>query len=389
MTERYPDDAALLALTEDEATGVAYIPTGRTPYHLEFRRMLQRLLLVAGRANDLRVFQDADLSVGVRGGRCFVGGAARVVDGAESISVTTGSATYVWVDSAGAIQTGSALPADRTQFLPLALVTTGEAAIATIEDLRGEVLMSSPTLGLLGVTATTAEIDRALSGAAATVTAAATNRATGGAASNADGDHRHLQSAQEVAGEAFFSLVNISADAAAQMSLAWSLPNRLIDAVTLGPNTATGFLEQRFDGRTFNLVGAVHAQFGHEGALAASATGRLMGAAAVQGTIVDVILSVGANMQSSAGADGVAATVRKNGLAVTSTAPAITSAAGTGFRSTDRGDGAAAVMKSDGSERVERGDLLTVDLARTAAGTVTGEAIDVVVLVVIRVDRPE
>ncbi len=70
MSERYPDDATLLAMEQDAATGVQYIPTGQSPYYLHFRKLVHRLLLACGRANDLRVYQDGDLSVGVRPGRC-------------------------------------------------------------------------------------------------------------------------------------------------------------------------------------------------------------------------------------------------------------------------------------------------------------------------------
>ena len=389
MVERYPDDAVLLAIEADGATGVEYIPTGKTPYHLEFRRMLQRLLLAAQRANDLRVFQDGELTLGVRAGRCFVGGAARVFDGAQAVDVPLNTTTFLWLDGEAALQSGESLPADRTQFIPLAQVTTDGSTITSLTDLRGEAFLYSPALASLGLTATPEEINRALAGAAESVTAGALGRLTGGGGSTADSDHRHLQSAQDVAGQAYFSIVNISADPAANIVLAWSLPNRLLDAPTLAPNLANGFLQQAYDGVSFNLVGAVHAQFTHESALTASLTGKLLGGAPVSGRIVDVILSVGGNIASSNGADGVSATVKKNGVIVTTTSPAITAADGAGFRSTDRGDGTAAVMKSDGSELVERGDVLTVDLTRTASGTVSSEATDVVVLAVIRVDRPE
>lgn len=389
MAERYPDDAALLALVEDEATGVAYIETGKTPYHLEFRRMLQRLLLAGSRANDLRVYQDGDLTIGVRGGRCFMDGAAVAFAGAVGIAISPGGTTYVWIDDAGTIQTGGDWPTDRTQFIALAEVIADSSLITSLTDRRGEAFLYNPTVESLGLTATTLEINRALAGAGVTVTAGALDRLTGGASSNADVDHRHLQSAQDVAGDAFFSLVNVSADVSAAMMLAWSLPNRLIDATTLGPNVSTGYLEQSFDGETFSLVGSVHAQFVHEGALGASVTGKAMGVTPVTGRVVDVVLSVGSNIVSSTGADGISATVKKNGVAVTTTSPAITATDGGGFRSTDQGDGSSAAMKSDGSELTQRGDVLTVDLTRAAAGTVSSEAMDVVVLVVIRADQPE
>ena len=44
MPERYPSDATLLALSADTATGVEYIPTGQSPYYLQFRKLLQGLL---------------------------------------------------------------------------------------------------------------------------------------------------------------------------------------------------------------------------------------------------------------------------------------------------------------------------------------------------------
>src|SRR5690554_4821562 len=112
--ERYPSDAALLALTEDETTGVPYIPTGATPYHLLYRRMLHRLLRATERANDLRVYQSGDLSVGVRAGRCFVADDAVTFAGAEHIALDANGTTWLWLDEQGAVQTSNeGLPSDR------------------------------------------------------------------------------------------------------------------------------------------------------------------------------------------------------------------------------------------------------------------------------------
>ena len=44
MSETYPSDSVLLALTSDPDTGVEYIETGKAPYYLEFRKMLYRIL---------------------------------------------------------------------------------------------------------------------------------------------------------------------------------------------------------------------------------------------------------------------------------------------------------------------------------------------------------
>ena len=73
MSEVYPSDSELIALLSDSETGVEYIPTGTAPYYLHFRKLLYRLLLSAKRGNDLRVFDEGGLSVGVKAGKYWVG----------------------------------------------------------------------------------------------------------------------------------------------------------------------------------------------------------------------------------------------------------------------------------------------------------------------------
>lgn len=283
MTERYPDDATLLALSEDPVTGVSYIPTGLTPYFLEFRKLVQRTLLATQRANDLRVYQDGDLSVGVRGGRVFIGNTAQDVAGSEGVAVAGNATTHVWVDAAGVVQTGTAgLPGDRTLLVPMAEVVTGTSTIVSITDLRGEAFLHIPSLASLG-----AEVS--------------------------------------------------------------------VQAV-------------------------------HEGDLTGSVAGKLVGAVAADGVVTGVVLSEKGNMVSDTAVDGVSASVRVNGVVVTSTDPAVTSGDGPGFRSTASGDGTAAVIKTDGTEQVRKGDVFTVDLTRAVTGVVTTEASDVVVLVVVSVN---
>jgi hypothetical protein len=390
MAERYPDDATLLALAEDSDTGVQYIPTGQSPYYLEFRRLIQRLLLAGQRANDLRVYQDGDLSIGVRAGRCMVGGTVRVFDGSTGIAIAANSSTHVWLDQAGALQTGLAgLPADRSTFIALAEVVTGSSSITALTDLRGEAFLASPSAAVLGLTATVSEINQALDGIDANVTAAKFVTLCGGPTSNANTLHMHTQQPQVVAGDAIFKLINSSSDAAANMALALSLPQHLPDDTWLLVNRDNGFLQQRYYGATYNLVGVVDQQWGHEGALTATVTGKLLGVVPVSGTVTAVILSAKTNLQSSDSADGISATAKVNGFALTSTDPQLTSVAGSGFKSTAQGDGTSAVIKTDGTEQVTRGDVLTVDITRLANGTVNVEAADVVVMVVIRVDQPE
>ena len=73
MGETYPSDNDLLAITSDIETGVEYIPTGTLPYYLPFRKLLYRLILAAKRSNDLRLFDEGGLDVGVMSGRFWVG----------------------------------------------------------------------------------------------------------------------------------------------------------------------------------------------------------------------------------------------------------------------------------------------------------------------------
>jgi len=390
MTERYPDDATLLALAEDTATGVEDIPTGRTPYYLEFRKLVQRLLLATQRANDGRVYQDGDLTIGIRPGRCFINHTPLSFAGAQAIAITTNETTYLWLDSAAAVQSGATgFPADRTTFIPLAAVTADGNAITDITDHRGESFLHAADLASLGLAATRNEIDQALAGINASVDAAALNTLTAGPLNSADTEHRHLQVAQDDDSEVLFTLINDNTGGSANVGLAFLLPGVLADGTVLAPDRNHGFLRQSYDGATYHLVGAVHAQFTHEGALTTSLTDKLIGVVPIEGAVSNVILSIGTNMVSSLGADGVAATAKVNGVILATTNPTITSADGAGFRSTAQGDGTAAAVKTDGTQNVARGDLLTVDLTRTAAGAITTEAADIVILIVIRPNRPE
>ena len=75
MTEQYPSDADLNALsgTDDSGQEVTYPTIYESPYYTTFYKMLYRLLDVARRAGDLRVYKDGDLTFGVRAGKYFDG----------------------------------------------------------------------------------------------------------------------------------------------------------------------------------------------------------------------------------------------------------------------------------------------------------------------------
>ncbi|MEM9883134.1 MAG: hypothetical protein AAF800_09485 [Planctomycetota bacterium] len=388
--ELQPDDAVLLSRTRDEATGVDYIPTGRSPYVLEYRRSLHRTLRVAERAGDLRVYADGDLTVGVKPGRCYIGETAVAFAGADAVAVTPDTVTTLWLDAAGVVQTSTdGLPADRATFIPLARVAADTAAIDTITDLRGEAFLQAAGPASLGLVATADEINQALSGIDPSVTDSALNRVTGGPLSDADLYHTHTSLSANEAGEAKVYLTNNSLSPTADLSVRFSVPERYLYDTVLKVNPDHHLLEQRYGSDVYTLVGAASLSYVHAGTLTASLTNHPLGPVPITGRIVAVVLSVADNLQSSDTGDGLTAAIDVNGTPATQAPASLSSADGPGFACTDRGDGTSATLNTDGSAGVSRGDLLTLNLTRTAAGTVTQEAVDIAVLVVVRAARPE
>jgi hypothetical protein len=311
-------------------------------------------------------------------------------EGSGGIAVGNNATTQVWLDGAGSVQTGTArLPDDRTSFVPLAEVTSEAGAVTSITDLRGETFLMAPSLSLTGVTASVEDVNRVLDGVNATVDATSLNALTAGTNSSADTEHRHQQTWTDSDGETEYRLINASSGSNANIRLRFDLPGRLPSVTDLVPDVATGFLRQRYGGSEYALPGTVHADHRHEGELTASESGRLLGVVPIDGVVSDVILSVGQNIESDTSGDGITATVNANDIALCSTDPELVAGDGSGFRSTAQGDGTAASVKSDGTESVSKGDVLSVDLVRSVSGTVSQEATDVVVLVVIRANGPE
>lgn len=389
MPETYPDDATLLGLSQDDTTGVEYIPTGQSPYVMAYRRMLYRLLRATERANDLRVYAMGGRLVGVRGGRCYVGDEPRAVAEAGPIELDAEATSHIYVDNAGVVTTSTTgLPADRSTFIPLAEVITDTDAITQLTDLRGEALLQAHSAALLGITATADEINGALDGIDPSVSAENLNTLTGGLLGTADNLHRHLTTSQLVDGAAAVTFANFSSGTNAQMELVLSLPAVLPDATRLSLDRTTGFLTQSHLGNTYHLVGMTALGWSHSGALSASATAQLIGTAPISGEIVSLVLSCGLNTQSSDSADGIAIDAFVNGSALTTSPATLTSGDGIGFQSTDQGSGSAPVLSTIGAQNVNRGDLVTLDLTYTANGTVTQQPTHVGVLVVIQADRP-
>ncbi len=140
MAEVYPSNNELLNIQSDSETGVEYIATGTAPYYLEFRKLLYRLLLASRRSNDLRVYDEGGLDIGVKAGKFWLD--TQLVNYAGS----TGNALaddksniYVYLDSAGSLVTDeySGFPdMATTAHVRLAVVTTSGGEITSISDCR-------------------------------------------------------------------------------------------------------------------------------------------------------------------------------------------------------------------------------------------------------------
>ncbi|MEQ9454374.1 MAG: hypothetical protein RLN76_07260 [Phycisphaeraceae bacterium] len=385
MSEWSPVDSELLGQVEDEATGVPYLETGLSPYYLQFRRMIERLARVAERSNDLRVYQDGDLTVGVRGGRCRVHGLRFEFVTTSSLVVTDEATTSVWIDDAGSLQSGaSGFPAEAHLHLRLAEVDASGGAITEVRDLRGETFLAGLDIADLGLTATAAEIDRVLAGTSVDVTSGALGLLCGGTTSPGDNLHTHGQSLASVDGETAFTVRNVSTGASAGAAIGWSVPEHLASATLLRVLPDDGWLEQQVGGKIYGVVGGVPMQLVLPGVFTTSVNDRLIGVAPSDGVVDSVVLIAGTNLETSSGVDAVRASLKINDLLATDLPASLYVSDGSGYRSTDRGNGEAASLFSGSPSQVERGDLLTVTVTRSVSGVVTQEAEDVAVLVVLR-----
>ena len=140
MAEVYPSDNALLNLQSDSETGVEYIPTGTSPYYLQFRKLLYRLLLAIKRANDLRVYDEGGLDIGVKSGKFWLGTELISYEGSSGNTLADDKEhIYVYLDSSGSLVTNeySSFPdMATTPHIRLAIVTTSDGDIDSITDSR-------------------------------------------------------------------------------------------------------------------------------------------------------------------------------------------------------------------------------------------------------------
>ncbi len=140
MAEVYPSDNELLNLQTDGETGVEYIPTGTSPYYLQFRKLLYRLLQAARRANDLRVYDEGGLDIGVKGGKFWLGTDLINYNGSTGNTLADDKENiYVYLDSDGnlVVNEYSSFPSmDTIPHIRLATVSTSSGDIDLITDCR-------------------------------------------------------------------------------------------------------------------------------------------------------------------------------------------------------------------------------------------------------------
>jgi len=140
MAEVYPSDNELLSIESDSETGIEYIPTGTSPYYLQFRKLLYRLILAAKRANDLRVYDEGGLDVGVKAGKFWLG--TELINYAGSSGNTLADDKvhiYIYLTSTGNLVTDEYISFPNmvtTPHIRLATVTTSDGSIESITDSR-------------------------------------------------------------------------------------------------------------------------------------------------------------------------------------------------------------------------------------------------------------
>jgi len=140
MAEVYLSDNELLNIQSDGETGVEYIATGTAPYYLHFRKLLYRLLLAVRRANDLRVYDEGGLDIGVKTGAFWLGTEPVNYPGSSGNTLADDKPNiYIYLNSAGTlvINEYSGFPdMEVTPHIRLAIVSTSGGDIDSITDCR-------------------------------------------------------------------------------------------------------------------------------------------------------------------------------------------------------------------------------------------------------------
>lgn len=148
MTELYPSETALNALsgTSDPEQGVVYPSIYEAPYYTTFYKMLYRLLDVARRAGDLRVYKDGPLTFGVKPGKFFHEDQWVEFSGASGQALSDNAVNYIYLAADGTLTvntTGYPVPSV-VPHLPLARIAAAGGAYEhdDITDDRGAAFLS-------------------------------------------------------------------------------------------------------------------------------------------------------------------------------------------------------------------------------------------------------
>jgi hypothetical protein len=140
MTEVYPSDNELLNMQIDSETGVEYIPTGTAPYYIHFRKLLYRLLLAVRRANDLRVYDEGGLDIGVKAGKFWLGTELINYQGCSGNTLADDKDNiYIYLDSQGCLvidEYDSFPEMSDEPHIRLATISTSSGDIVSITDCR-------------------------------------------------------------------------------------------------------------------------------------------------------------------------------------------------------------------------------------------------------------
>jgi len=141
MAEVYPSDSTLLNIQSDIDTGVEFISTGQSPYYMQFRKLLHRLITATKCANELRVYDEGGLNIGVKSGSFWF--KTHLIEyGGSSGNVLADNKDdiYIYLDKTGNLVTDEYddfADMDITANVRLAIVKTSGGDIESITDCRG------------------------------------------------------------------------------------------------------------------------------------------------------------------------------------------------------------------------------------------------------------
>jgi len=145
--------ADALSGTTDSDCAAVYPTIGESTYYTSAYRMLHRALLMAKMpGNECRVYQDGDLTCGVRAGKIQVGPTTFDHSGCTGESLTNNQTNYIFLTAADLAAGNSAtvnttgFPTDGTLYVPLATILTasGTYDYTDITDYRGRAILNVP-----------------------------------------------------------------------------------------------------------------------------------------------------------------------------------------------------------------------------------------------------